>query len=147
MGFRGELKVMSMKAAGLPTILAVFDDGLLVIDPSKSALGVILGAGGGLIPALFAKRSTRKREATVGDILRGASDSVKAREQLKGSKSISLADLADVTIEKGFAKAAKLTIATAAGDKHVYRFQVKEHDAFMTLLTPVLGEKLNDRIR
>lgn len=137
--YRGDVDVGSTTSSGVVTTVAVFGDGLLLIDSRSVASELKAGAAGGLISAAGGSRARKRRK-----IFSLAGSSAQAASRLKGSRRLTLPEIEVVHIEKGHGWARNLTISTTSGEQLQYRYPANRHRHLVALLTPVLGDKLRD---
>jgi hypothetical protein len=130
--YRGDIDVISARSSRGVT-LAVFGDGLLLVDSASRAPGAIAG----LVPALSGRRSTRKAFSSAGS-------SAEAATRLEGSRHLGMAQIQSVSIAKGHTWARELTVRATDGEELHYRFASKRYGQVVALLAPVLGRKLQD---
>jgi len=138
---RGRFEVVG--AAGMPSSVVVFDDGIVVVVGSKAATaGRAFGAIGAAIAVSAARRGLTKKMATI-DALGPGAPAAAAAASVTDARLLTPGEVTGATIAKGLGKARKLTFSLVKGTVKL-RFASKKTPVttVVGLLQPLLGERL-----
>ncbi len=148
MGLRGEINLTGVEG---PQTMWVFDDGVIVGEPSKAGrAGLAFGGIGGMVGGLASEVSGRRLAKAIADVVSALPEpSAEAvASQVKRAHLFRTDEVSRIRLEKGLGKTRKLVIATTDGKHTVYRFGIpmQPEAPVSDLLGALFGARFHDAV-
>lgn len=148
MGLRGEIKLTGAEG---PQTMLVFDDGVIVGEPSKAGrAGFVFGGIGGMLGGLASEVSGRRLAKAIADVVSALPEpSAEAiASQVKRARLFRIDEVSTIRLEKGRGKTRKLMIVTTDGKHTVYRFGIpmQPEAPVSDLLGALFGARFHDAV-
>jgi hypothetical protein len=140
------IATFQMLSGAIPTDLECFDDGIVSIGASKAAnAGLAFGAIGGAASAVAAQRSLKKGRTAADEAGRSTAAALAGA---LGVGYVSTDQIVAARLEKGFAKARKLTLTTMDGKSVKYQFPANKlsPDEVARAMAQMLGDRFTNTL-
>jgi len=128
----------------------VFDDGIVVGEPSKPGAGLYFGALGGVASVLAGQARNRRVATSIDEAMSALPDpSAKAvAAQVKRVRLLAIDHVTQVRLERGRGKARKLVVATRGGRDATFRFMTPKQPEgpVRDVLSDVFADRFIDAV-